>query len=332
MFHDQRAAQPHKPLVSYAKNSLQPSEKDIHIEEREVIDEDEYDFESEKRTVLAFPRFNLRRLFLLVLFLFCVWVLSVQRSKMLEEARLRDSVTDGPEGVYTAHVQPGFADMVLVQTLDPSYVPTSGKRKERNGRLVIVGDVHGMKNELVKLLEKIQFEKGVDHLVLAGDMISKGPDSKGVLDLIMELGATAVRGNHEDRILLAHAGLHSSHVQMDVDPISEDSTARDEKLANKEAFTRKGEYRDRLLAKQLSKRQVEWLKKCPVILKVGDIEGMGQVLVVHAGLVPGVSIHAQDPYFVMNMRTIDLKTHVPSDSREGTEWTKVLFVYYNVIN
>jgi Calcineurin-like phosphoesterase len=212
---------------------------------------------------------------------------------------------------------------VLVQMLDQSLVPTSGKWKDRNGRLVIVGDVHGMKNELVKLLDKVQFDRDTDHLILAGDMISKGPDSAGVLDLVMELGATAVRGNHEDRVLLAYAGLHSKEVQLDFDPIVSRPTERDEKMAASEMYSHEGEFKDRLLAKQLSYRHIEWLKQCPVILRVGEVEGMGQVIVVHAGLVPGINLNAQDPYFVMNMRTIDLKTHIPSDSREGTDWTKV---------
>ena len=126
----------------------------------------------------------------------------------MEHLALTESVMDGPIGAYAAHSQPEFADMVLVQTLDQSLVPTSGEWKGKNGRLIIVGDVHGMKNELVKLLDKVQFDRDMDHLILAGDMISKGPDSAGVLDLVMELGASAVRGNHEDRILLAYAGLH----------------------------------------------------------------------------------------------------------------------------
>jgi len=238
---------------------------------------------------------------------------------------------EGPVGAYAAHSQPEFTDMVLVQTLDQSLVPTSGTRKDWNGRLVIVGDVHGMKNELVKLLDKVHFDRDTDHLILAGDMISKGPDSAGVLDLIMDLGATAVRGNHEDRVLLAYAGLHSKEVQLDFEPITTGSVERDEKLAEREMFSHRGEFKDRLLAKQLSHRHIEWLKRCPVILKVGEVEGMGQVLVVHAGLVPGVNLNAQDPYFVMNMRTIDLKTHIPSDSREGTEWTKVSSCSFAII-
>lgn len=236
--------------------------------------------------------------------------------------------SDRPMGTLASHSQPEFADMVLVQTLDQSLLPTSGKHKGHHGRLVIVGDVHGMKDSLIKLLDKVEFDKRTDHLVLAGDMISKGPDSRGVLDLVMDLGATAVRGNHEDRILLAHKGMHSKQVQMDSEPTTDDADERDEKLAEMETFSHKGEYKDRLLAKQLSRKHIEWLKKCPVILKVGDIEGMGEVLVVHGGLVPGLKLRAQDPFFVMNMRTIDMKKHVPSDRREGTEWTKVFIIAY----
>jgi hypothetical protein len=240
----------------------------------------------------------------------------------MEQIALTKDVGDGPVGTHAPHTQPEFKDIVMVQTLNQRLVPSSGT-KAKHGRLVIVGDVHGMKNELVKLLEKIKFERHIDHLILAGDMISKGPDSIGVLDFVMDLGASAVRGNHEDRILLAYSRLHSNEVKLNYDPVTEGSDERDEKLADTETYTHKGEFKDRLLAKQLTKRHVEWLEKCPIILNVGKIEDMGQVLVVHAGLVPGINLDAQDPYTVMNMRTIDLKTHIPSDRREGASWTKV---------
>lgn len=79
----------------------------------------------------------------------------------------------------------------------------------------------------------------------------------------------------------------------------------------------------RNLARQLTDEQAEWLNACPVILKVGQIPKMGEVVVVHAGLVPGVEIEKQDPVSVMNMHSIDLETHVPSASRKGVKWTKV---------
>lgn len=49
---------------------------------------------------------------------------------------------------------------------------------------------------------------------------------------------------------------------------------------------------------------------------------IGNIVVVHAGLVPGVNLEDQDPYQCMNMRTIDLKTRLPSETRTGTEWEK----------
>jgi hypothetical protein len=55
----------------------------------------------------------------------------------------------------------------------------------------------------------------------------------------------------------------------------------------------------------------------------GRVARMGEVVVVHAGLVPGLKLEGQDPVAVMNMRTVDLETHVPSERRDGMAWTKV---------
>lgn len=151
------------------------------------------------------------------------------------------------------------------------------------------------------LLDKMSFNTTHDHLVFTGDLINKGPDSLGVVDLAREYNASCVRGNHEDRILtLRHDMLESN--------ITDDS------------FNAK----PRELALQLSTGQAKWLNACPVILNVGQITEMGQVVVAHGGLVPGVDLDRQDPYSVMNMRTVDLETHVPSSARDkGVKWTKV---------
>ena len=323
-----RVVKPRKPSIHHVDTSWQLKEKYISIEEIEISDSDsDAAPRSRKKAANDFRRFHRRGLYLFLLLFLGSWYTYTQYQQrpasMTEAEALMQSVMEGSNDAHTSHALPEFADMVLVQNLDPALVPTSGKHRDRGGRLVIVGDVHGMKDELIKLLDKVNFDRKADHLILAGDMIAKGPDSHGVLDLIMDLGATAVRGNHEDRVLLAYAGLHSPQVQLDVDGKEDNSDARDKKLADDKAFTHSNEYKDRLLAKQLSRKQIEWLKKCPVILRVGNIEGMGQVLVVHAGLVPGLNLDSQDPYFAMNMRTIDLKTHIPSDSRDGTPWSKV---------
>ena len=67
-------------------------------------------------------------------------------------------------------------------------------------RTVIVGDVHGCRRELEQLLERIRFSNG-DRLVFVGDLVARGPDSLGVLDIVRRTGALVVRGNHEQKLL-----------------------------------------------------------------------------------------------------------------------------------
>src|SRR5215472_5244349 len=75
------------------------------------------------------------------------------------------------------------------------------------GRTVIVGDVHGCRRELEDLLEKVEFDSDRDRLVFVGDVVARGPDSRGVLDLIDSLQAAVVRGNHEEKVLLGRRRL-----------------------------------------------------------------------------------------------------------------------------
>src|SRR5208282_6757066 len=68
------------------------------------------------------------------------------------------------------------------------------------GRTVIVGDVHGCRRELEQLLDRVAFD-AEDRLIFVGDLVARGPDSLGVLDIARRAGALLVRGNHEDKIL-----------------------------------------------------------------------------------------------------------------------------------
>lgn len=187
-----------------------------------------------------------------------------------------------------------------------------------------------------KLLAEVQYEARTDHLIFAGDFISKGPSSPAVIDLAMSAHASCVRGNHEDRVLLAYRDLYSHRLTqeqkgrkaptppaagMPEDMTQNDSEDEDESLV-KESFLH-GDAVDRQLAESFTKRQIDYMASCPVILDIGQIKGLGDVHVVHAGLVPGVRLERQDPMGVMHMRTIDLDTHVPSSSATGMPWFKV---------
>lgn len=183
------------------------------------------------------------------------------------------------------------------------------------------------------LLAQVQYEARTDHLIFAGDFISKGPSSAAVVDLAMSAHASCVRGNNEDRVLLTYRDLYSHRLTQEQKGQKTPSPPaagmpRDMKQNDSEDEGENGSFSysnaiDRRLAESFTKRQIGYIASCPVILDIGWIKGLGDVHVVHAGLVPGVRLERQDPMGVMHMRTIDLDTHVPSSSTEGTAWFKV---------
>ncbi len=71
-------------------------------------------------------------------------------------------------------------------------------------RTFVIGDVHGCIEELQELLHSLSLLDH-DHVIFAGDLIHKGPDSVGVLALVGSLGefckVTVVTGNHEEKQL-----------------------------------------------------------------------------------------------------------------------------------
>ena len=70
-----------------------------------------------------------------------------------------------------------------------------------DARTLIIGDVHGCSQELDQLLDKLQPDPERDRIVFIGDLINKGPDSRGVIERFHQLGARSILGNHEHRLL-----------------------------------------------------------------------------------------------------------------------------------
>lgn len=70
----------------------------------------------------------------------------------------------------------------------------------------IIGDVHGCYYELKNLLKLIKFNQVTDHVIFVGDLVGRGPKSLEVLDLIMDLGdsAISVLGNYDLKLLAVY--------------------------------------------------------------------------------------------------------------------------------
>ena len=67
------------------------------------------------------------------------------------------------------------------------------------GRTAILGDIHGCSNALRRLLDALPDD--IEQIYSVGDLVDRGPDSKGVVQLCMDNNIKAVRGNHEDMFL-----------------------------------------------------------------------------------------------------------------------------------
>lgn len=75
-------------------------------------------------------------------------------------------------------------------------------------RIFIIGDVHGCLAELKSLLDTIALSQE-DLGLFVGDLLRKGPDSNGVLDLIQSRpNLRSVRGNNEQKIIEGETGLN----------------------------------------------------------------------------------------------------------------------------
>ncbi|OJD24686.1 hypothetical protein ACJ73_03948 [Blastomyces percursus] len=324
--------QPLRPLVDYARNGWMAIEqKYSKLGANMKVDAAKWWPACMKNllTLLSAPRFRRYITVYVILVWICLgsWVglVSPRLKEHTELSRALDmNARDGALGWFGSNALPKFEDLVYLRSLDPALLPSENTNNPQQKRLIVIGDVHGCLDELETLLQKAKFDpKNGDHLIFTGDLIAKGPKSTGVVDLARKYRASCVRGNHEDRVLLTRrdikaAGPATNERSSDNEPDQADDDIEPG-------------FRERALARKLNDEQAGWLNTCPIILKVGSIKGMGEVVVVHGGLVPGVELENQDPSTVMSMRTIDLSSHVPSASSKGVSWTKVFNKHQSIL-
>jgi serine/threonine protein phosphatase 1 len=83
--------------------------------------------------------------------------------------------------------------------------------KPHRHRTIAIGDIHGCSAALDALIDAIR-PRPEDVIVTLGDYINRGPDSRGVLDRLIDLGhrcrLVPLLGNHDQKLLEARSGLH----------------------------------------------------------------------------------------------------------------------------
>ncbi|WEK53466.1 MAG: metallophosphoesterase family protein [Candidatus Cohnella colombiensis] len=72
-------------------------------------------------------------------------------------------------------------------------------------RIIMISDIHGCIDQLNQMLHLIDYNSIHDQLILLGDFVDRGPNSKEVVDRVIELvrkhNAIALRGNHDQRLV-----------------------------------------------------------------------------------------------------------------------------------
>ena len=125
------------------------------------------------------------------------------------------------EGFRRVHVLTGVAEIEAATiTTEPAW----SDRRHLTGPFDIVGDIHGCASELRTLLAELGWELSYDDAgravgathpegrtaLFVGDLVDRGPDTPGVLRLVMGMVAAgtalSVSGNHEAKLVRALNG------------------------------------------------------------------------------------------------------------------------------
>jgi len=154
-------------------------------------------------------------------------------------------------------------------------------------RTIVVGDIHGCYDELMKLLKKARFKQS-DRVVSVGDLVSKGPKVREVLDLfITDKRFSTVIGNHD---LILRRYWNGENVELKQGP----------KDTHKKLKRKKDKY-------------LHFLNSLPFIIDLNTH------LVVHAGIRPNVELHSQTTGDLTRIRVLG----PDRESEDGIPWYHV---------
>lgn len=151
-------------------------------------------------------------------------------------------------------------------------------------RTIVVGDIHGCYDELIELLDKVALGRQ-DRVVSVGDLVTKGPKNREVLELFMtDKRFSAVIGNHDLALRRRWNG-------------------EDIKLKSAQKKTHKELKSDK-------EKYAGYFNTLPFVIDLGTH------MVVHAGLRPNVALHSQTTDDLTRLRTLG----GDAESREGDPW------------
>lgn len=168
-------------------------------------------------------------------------------------------------------------------------------------RTIAIGDVHGCADEFEELLNALDLDPD-DRVVQLGDLVNRGPDSHGVLQLVREYKVESILGNHELRLLRAYR-------------------------EGRKALLKDYDY---ATFKVLTTEDWNYLSSLPKF-KYGTTSN---VVLVHAGFLPNLPWQSQDVDLVTSIQVIDKdgkpakRADAPNARPWADSWCGPPFVIY----
>lgn len=208
-------------------------------------------------------------------------------------------------------------------------------------RTIVIGDIHGSLVGFDGFLKQVGYDGTKDNLILAGDLVAKGPQSLEVIDRAKSLNAKCVRGNHDDKVIRWKGYLDSlnpsQRSMLEMDSMSRPEVLDDENSPEFDADVPSvrplAQMRDipadlvensehHRIAKRMNNDQYQYLLSCSLVLTLPKEMSVHKmpVHVLHAGIDPSRDMEHQLPWVLVNVRNI-LKDGTPSRKKnKGQGW------------
>jgi Calcineurin-like phosphoesterase len=167
----------------------------------------------------------------------------------------------------------------------------------------VVGDIHGRCAQLHGLLELVPRDEAVDKLIFIGDLIDRGPDVPGCVELVHRLcrenpeRVICLRGNHEQMLLDFIDRLNTIWVESSTggDRTFAQYTGKPLRLQKESDF----ETARREIAQSIPAEQIAFMRRLPLFHEDDH------ALYVHAGLEDGKHPRDSSPQALLWTRNMD---------------------------
>ncbi len=179
--------------------------------------------------------------------------------------------------------------------------------------MILIGDVHGCYETLMRLFEKLPND---EEIVFLGDLVDKGSDTKKVLDFIIQGGYRSVMGNHD--YLMGKLALDCYHGKL-----------RDDHYWLTYTYGGRATMESYGGDVETLEKHTEWLNSLPIFLESDALDSKGRSLFITHGF--GLPYYARR---TMANKNEDIKTAILGNRLESPykeDWEDISAIK-NVVN